>query len=83
MGTVEGYTYTDDGCELAPSCLRCPLPRCKHDTPQHWHRGAITKPEKIRDVLMALGEMTMTRAEVAAHFKLSERTVYRIQSRGR
>ena len=27
----EGSTYTDTGCELAPSCLSCPFPRCRYD----------------------------------------------------
>jgi hypothetical protein len=25
--------YRDTGCELARSCLCCPLPRCQHDEP--------------------------------------------------
>ena len=24
----EAHHYQDDGCDLAPACLRCPLPRC-------------------------------------------------------
>jgi hypothetical protein len=27
----EHADYRDTGCELSPSCLRCPLPRCKYD----------------------------------------------------
>jgi hypothetical protein len=27
-------TYSDSGCELARSCLRCPLPRCQYDAPR-------------------------------------------------
>ena len=27
----EHATYKDEGCELAPSCLRCPFARCQHD----------------------------------------------------
>src|SRR2546426_10940407 len=25
--------YRDDGCELHPQCLTCPLPRCRYDEP--------------------------------------------------
>ena len=25
------YYYEDNGCEVAATCLQCPLPRCKHD----------------------------------------------------
>ena len=27
----EHARYKDEGCELSPSCLRCPLPRCQYD----------------------------------------------------
>ena len=29
----EHITYQDTGCELAPSCLTCPLERCQYDDP--------------------------------------------------
>jgi hypothetical protein len=29
----ERMRYADTGCELARSCLRCPLPRCQYDEP--------------------------------------------------
>ena len=29
----EHVDYRDEGCELAPECLACPLPRCRHDDP--------------------------------------------------
>ena len=29
----ERANYADVGCELAPSCLACPLPRCQYDEP--------------------------------------------------
>src|SRR5207247_5789653 len=25
--------YRDDGCEIHPQCLTCPLPRCRYDEP--------------------------------------------------
>ena len=32
-------SHPDDGCELAPSCLRCELPKCQYDmTPIELHR---------------------------------------------
>ncbi len=32
-------SHPDDGCELAPSCLRCDLPKCQYDmTPIELHR---------------------------------------------
>lgn len=32
-GMVFEHVYADTGCELAPSCLRCPLPACRYDLP--------------------------------------------------
>ena len=29
-----GVDYKDEGCNLAPSCLRCPFERCQFDTPE-------------------------------------------------
>ena len=30
----EVHRYEDTGCDVAPSCLRCPLPMCRYDHPQ-------------------------------------------------
>jgi hypothetical protein len=38
-------TYQDNGCSVAPSCLRCPLPRCKYDRPT---TPAETREERAR-----------------------------------
>jgi len=35
--------YPDRGCNLAPSCLDCPLPQCKHD--RYSFSGAEIKKE--------------------------------------
>ena len=29
----ENATYRDDGCDLHPRCLTCPLPVCRYDIP--------------------------------------------------
>ena len=34
--------YVDDGCEVSPKCLECPLPLCRYDDPQgfeNWQEG--------------------------------------------
>ena len=34
-GTSPTYShYPDNGCEVSPSCLSCPLPLCRYDDPQ-------------------------------------------------
>lgn len=32
-GVFDWDSYKDVGCELSPSCLNCPLERCKYDEP--------------------------------------------------
>ena len=36
---VDRETLQYDGnCKASPSCLDCPLPRCKHDDPSHFKK---------------------------------------------
>ena len=41
-GLPENYDYTDTGCDLAPSCLECPLALCKYDDPNWGRRNRTT-----------------------------------------
>jgi len=67
--------YRDEGCELASSCLNCPLPKCIYDEPggkQRWRK-------RLRDKEMARlfnseGEGVK---ELALMFNVSQRTVQR------
>ncbi len=58
--------FPDEGCELAPHCLTCPLPRCRWDTlirspsPARIARNAdivtrVQHGEEIKDVARAVG----------------------------
>ena len=68
--------WHDTGCEVAPSCLACPLPRCRYD-----YVGGVralqnlTRDAEIRQRLDA-GETTTA---VAAHFGVTRRTVFRVR----
>ena len=67
--------YRDEGCELASSCLNCPLPRCIYDQPggkQHWLK-ALRDREMVR---LASTEGKGVR-ELAMMFNVSQRTVQR------
>jgi hypothetical protein len=75
----ERYPYRDEGCEVSPSCLRCPLPQCKYDDPGWFYRQK--REERDREVLAALREAGLSVPEVAARFALSQRTIFRILSR--
>ena len=71
--------YCDQGCSLFPSCLQCPLPRCRYDEQEGGRRPAT----RLRD-----GELLRQRrlagksvAELARSFGVSTRTVQRIMRR--
>ena len=70
----EYLTYKDEGCELAPACLECPLPQCVHDAPE------MSRYYANRDRNRELAEKRRAGASVAqltAEYGLSRRTVYR------
>ena len=72
--------WHDTGCEVAPGCLACPLPRCRYD-----YAGGVralqnlTRDDEIRQRLDA-GETTTA---VAAHFGVTRRTVFRVRTKHR
>ena len=72
--------YRDEGCDLAPACLECPLPTCIYDLP----RGKQKRRSELRSegiaTLRAQGRSTR---EIAQAFGVSTRTVQRILSRQR
>ncbi|HXF50100.1 MAG TPA: helix-turn-helix domain-containing protein [Dehalococcoidia bacterium] len=72
----EHMTYRDEGCELAPRCLECPLPRCKYDEPGGARRLRVeTRDRALIDVWRAEG---LTVNELARRFGVSRRSVFRI-----
>lgn len=71
------YTeYVDRGCDLYPSCLRCPLPRCRYEDPG----GAAAMLRNGRDAsIIRLSEQDgVSVDELARMFGLSRRTVFRV-----
>lgn len=64
--------YEDDGCDLFPSCLRCPLPQCRYDKPGRRAGKELRNREMVR--LHAEG---MGVKELAHGFGVSVRTVQR------
>ncbi len=73
--------YRDEGCEVSPTCLECPLPRCKFDDPD-WYRRLRLASRDAR-VLEALRTERDRPAELARRFGVSVRTVQRIMKRAR
>ena len=72
----EYVQYRDEGCDLAPQCLSCPLPKCRHDDPG-WHRRKARK-RRDRDIVEARRAERLKTKALATKFGVSRRTVHRI-----
>jgi AraC-like DNA-binding protein len=68
--------YRDRGCDLSPHCLKCPLPRCRHDLEAHSKRSA--RMLRDREILRQRTTAGKSVAELATEFDLSKRTIQRI-----
>ena len=75
----ERYPYRDEGCEISPSCLKCPLPQCKYDDPGWIQRQK--RKERDSQVVSSLLKDGLSVPGAAARFALSQRTVFRILGR--
>lgn len=73
----EFIRYQDDGCDLFPSCLNCPLPRCRYDEPGRKQMRKEFRNERM----LQLHSEGKGIAELAQRFGVSKRTVYRIIGR--
>ncbi len=70
----EQMHYRDDGCEIAPKCLECPLPACRYDLPPK-RAGALMREAELRR-LLAQG---LTADQAAVVMGVSRRTVFRLK----
>lgn len=70
----------DTGCEVSPSCLRCPLPQCRYDDPlwfEDYRRRQRVQATATK--VRALGVLPKEQAvkAVALALGIDARTVYR------
>ena len=71
--------YKDDGCDVSPSCLDCPLPLCKYDDPGWVQRES----KRVRDDSIYRARLDGDPVlDIAQRFGVSPRTVHRVISRG-
>jgi hypothetical protein len=70
----EGVRYTDGGCTLAPSCLRCPFPECRYDRSQG-RRSLLATEQAAR--AHDLRRKGYTLAQIMLRLQVSRRTAYR------
>ena len=77
-GLPETTNYIDTGCELAPSCLECPLALCKYDDP---HTRVRSNKVMRNTEILRLYRSGVKISNIAAQVNISERTVYRVIQR--
>lgn len=73
-GLPENMNYRDDGCDIHPECLSCPLPACRYEMPPGRARALAQAAALGR--LLGLGR---TMDEAAGELGVSRRTVYRLR----
>ena len=73
----DGVPYRDTGCEINPSCLRCPLARCQFDEPESERRKLIIDA-RDREIAFIRRRHGATIKELASTYGLARRTVFRI-----
>lgn len=82
-GKPEVLDWADTGCDLAPACLSCPLPRCRYDEPMN--KGGWNN-QKVRERWMRIRSFVNgggTVMEAAAEFGVDKRTVHRAMAEHR
>jgi AraC-like DNA-binding protein len=77
----EHTRYVDAGCSVHPSCLTCPLVRCRYDEPG----GVRTLLSADRDaqILSLRRQGDLTVKAIARRAGVSRRTVFRVLARAR
>ena len=73
----EHTRYRDDGCDIHPHCLTCPLPRCRYDAPGGLR--ALLNARRDRQIV-EMRLMGVPVDDLAWRFGVSRRTVFRILS---
>jgi hypothetical protein len=71
----EGADYRDAGCDLAPSCLRCPFARCKYD--KHGGGFRMSIEQRDREIALLRRDYDAPLALLAHTYGVSLRTVKR------
>ena len=76
----EFMRYRDDGCNLHPACLTCPLPRCQFDEPEAGQ--TVRMQVRNANVVSAMQE-GLSAVELSRRFSIAKRTVHRILKQAR
>ena len=72
----EHLHYKDEGCDMSPSCLDCPLANCVYDTPHG--KQTLLKRRRNEEMARVYHEEHPSYSELSRLFKVSARTVQRV-----
>ena len=75
---VQDASTHDDGCDVAPHCVACPLVQCKYDDPAGYK---LWKSAAWDAVVAKTHEVSGSITAVATAHKVSKRTIYRSLNR--
>ena len=73
----EEIDWRDEGCEVFPTCLKCPLPRCLEEQPRGQQRLKMSARNRRMAEFRRRGKSVK---EIADLFGVSQRTVQRALS---
>jgi len=76
----EHTQYADTGCDIHPSCLTCPLARCRYEE-RGGTRGLISRGRD--QSILALRRSGLGFEEIARRCGVSRRTVFRALARSK
>jgi hypothetical protein len=72
----ENTVYADNGCDLYPSCLQCPLPRCRYEDPGG--ARAMLRPSRDASIRRLSHVQGFSVEQVSVALGVSRRTVFRV-----
>jgi hypothetical protein len=74
----DDFNWKDNGCEIHPSCLNCPLERCMEEEPRGRQRLRMLARSRHMQELRVQGRSI---PEISRIFQVSQRTVQRALAR--
>jgi len=72
----ENTDYADNGCDLYPACLECPLPRCRYE--EAGGAAAMLRTGRDATILRLAAAKAVSVDGLAEMFGLSRRTIFRV-----
>jgi hypothetical protein len=75
----EHTEYRDTGCDVSPSCLRCPLARCKYDEPP-LSAQRLSAAQRDREIVLLRTKYGAPIELLASTYGVTPRTVFRALS---